>query len=79
MSRGTTETIDVRTVDRQLLEALRSGHSLGISDLTESLGVTATAVRQRIIENFSLASVVRQYEELYEDLIAKYLPNQLLF
>ncbi len=48
MSRGTTETIDVRTVDRQLLEALRSGHSLGISDLTESLGVTATAVRQLI-------------------------------
>lgn len=48
MSRGTTETIDVRTVDRQLLEALRSGRASGISELTESLGVTATAVRQRI-------------------------------
>ena len=39
---------DVRTVDRELLDALRGGESVGISDLTERLGVTATAVRQRL-------------------------------
>lgn len=43
----------LRLVDRQLLEALRGlasdgGASVGIEELVEALGVTATAVRQRI-------------------------------
>jgi len=50
MSQANTETnsVDVRSVDRELLEALRSGESLGINELTEKLQVTATAVRQRV-------------------------------
>lgn len=50
MSQSTTELPppDVRTVDRELLDALRSGEAFGISELTERLGVTATAVRQRL-------------------------------
>ncbi len=39
---------DVRSVDRELLNALRSGESLGIAELTDQLNVTATAVRQRL-------------------------------
>lgn len=38
----------VRSVDRELLLAMCSGESFNIGDLTESLRVTATAVRQRI-------------------------------
>lgn len=38
----------LRSVDRELLDALRDGCHRGISDLTEQLGVTATAVRQRV-------------------------------
>ncbi|WP_146596038.1 helix-turn-helix transcriptional regulator [Novipirellula galeiformis] len=39
---------DLRSVDRELLMAMRSGDTFGIGDLTEQLGVTATAIRQRI-------------------------------
>ena len=39
---------DVRTVDRDLLDALRGGEAVGVSELTERLGVTATAVRLRL-------------------------------
>jgi len=38
---------------------------------SEDRRLMAANVRKRIIENFSLASVVKQYEELYENLIAK--------
>ena len=38
---------ELRTVDRQLLTALRGGE-VGVGELTQTLGVTATAVRQRI-------------------------------
>lgn len=50
MSESTTENVvtDVRSVDRELLEALRGGEAIGIHELIERLGVTATAVRQRI-------------------------------
>lgn len=49
MSHPSPETVvDVRSVDRDLLDALRSGEAVGIGELTERLGVTATAVRQRI-------------------------------
>jgi len=37
-----------RCVDTQLLRCLRGGRSLGIGALTEMLGVTATAIRQRL-------------------------------
>lgn len=39
---------DLRSVDRELLAALRAGKCMGVGGLTEELGVTATAVRQRI-------------------------------
>ena len=39
---------ELRSVDRELLAAMRSGETLGVGELTEQLGVTATAVRQRI-------------------------------
>lgn len=39
---------EIRSVDRQLLMAMRGGDSFAIGELTETLGVTATAVRQRI-------------------------------
>jgi predicted ArsR family transcriptional regulator len=42
------ESSDLRSVDRQLLLALRKGDCVGIGELTDALGVTATAVRQRI-------------------------------
>jgi predicted ArsR family transcriptional regulator len=37
-----------RSIDTQLLRCLRGGRSLGIGELTETLGVTATAIRQRL-------------------------------
>lgn len=39
---------EIRSVDRQLLMAMRVGDSFAIGELIETLGVTATAVRQRI-------------------------------
>ncbi len=39
---------DLRSVDRELLAALRVEGCMGIGELTEYLGVTATAVRQRL-------------------------------
>ena len=41
-------TNELRSVDRELLSAMRGGETLGVGELTELLGVTATAVRQRI-------------------------------
>lgn len=42
------ETSDLRSVDRQLLLAMRAGDAFGVGELTDLLGVTATAIRQRI-------------------------------
>ncbi|WP_286177696.1 helix-turn-helix transcriptional regulator [Rhodopirellula sp. JC639] len=42
------ESGPIRSVDRELLLAMRSGELYGIGELTEELSVTATAVRQRI-------------------------------
>ena len=39
---------DLRSVDRELLSAMRFGRCMSVGELTEQLGVTATAVRQRI-------------------------------
>ena len=38
----------LRSVDRELLMALRRSEAMTVGELTESLGVTATAVRQRV-------------------------------
>ncbi|MCO8125220.1 MarR family transcriptional regulator [Stieleria sp. TO1_6] len=38
----------VRSVDRELLLAMRDGQLVGVGELTETLSVTATAVRQRV-------------------------------
>lgn len=54
---GSTE---VRAVDRELLLALRGGDSLGVGELTECLGVTATAVRQRIERLLSMGLIGRE-------------------
>ncbi|MCA9137502.1 MAG: winged helix DNA-binding protein [Planctomycetales bacterium] len=43
-----SETGAIRSVDRDLLVAMRGGELTGIGELTEQLKVTATAVRQRI-------------------------------
>ena len=39
---------EIRLVDRELLLEMRSGDAFGIGELTDAMGVTATAVRQRI-------------------------------
>ena len=44
----TQSKADLRSVDRELLAALRMGKCMGVGALTKELGVTATAVRQRI-------------------------------
>ncbi len=48
ISAGPISTGEVRSVDRALLSVLRGGEAAGIGELTEMLGVTATAVRQRL-------------------------------
>ena len=44
----TPNSANLRSVDRDVLVALRTLHRAGIGDLVETLEVTATAVRQRI-------------------------------
>ena len=63
-------TDDLRTVDRDLLEAMRAidvddagsdgGGLIGIGHLTERLGVTATAVRQRIERLLEMGLIERE-------------------
>lgn len=49
LSDGTCPSLDsVRSVDSQLLRALGDGKTRGVGELIETLGVTATAVRQRL-------------------------------
>ncbi|WP_144057827.1 helix-turn-helix transcriptional regulator [Novipirellula maiorica] len=48
MTSPSSQINELRSVDRELLMAMRSGDAFGIGDLTEQLGVTATAIRQRI-------------------------------
>lgn len=65
-----TPTDDLRTVDRELLEAMREidvdavgrdgGGLIGIGQLTERLGVTATAVRQRIERLLEMGLIERE-------------------
>ena len=51
---------ELRSVDRELLIAMRSGEALGVGELTEKLGVTATAVRQRIERLLELGLIDRE-------------------
>jgi predicted ArsR family transcriptional regulator len=51
---------DLRPVDRELLLAMRGGESMGIGELTEKLGVTATAVRQRVERLLEMGLIDRQ-------------------
>ncbi|MGI9472743.1 MAG: helix-turn-helix transcriptional regulator [Rubripirellula sp.] len=51
---------ELRTVDRELLIAMRSGEAMGVGELTEKLGVTATAVRQRIERLLELGLIDRE-------------------
>lgn len=58
MSRSTAE--DLRSVDRELLTAMRHGEAVGVGELTEQLGVTATAVRQRIERLMEMGLIERE-------------------
>ncbi len=51
---------DLRSVDRELLMAMRRGDAIGIGELTEKLGVTATAVRQRIDRLLEMGLIDRE-------------------
>ncbi|MEM6470348.1 MAG: ArsR family transcriptional regulator [Planctomycetota bacterium] len=43
-----TESANLRSVDRELLLAMHGGEWTGVNELVASLGVTATAIRQRL-------------------------------
>jgi predicted ArsR family transcriptional regulator len=51
---------NVRSVDRELLLCLRSGEPQTIGDLTKILGVTATAIRQRIERLLEIGLIDRE-------------------
>ena len=55
-----TSSNELRSVDRELLSAMRGGETLGIGELTELLGVTATAVRQRIERLLEMGLIDRE-------------------
>ena len=55
----TLPTTDVRQVDRQLLDVLRRHESMAIGELVDTMGVTATAVRQRIDRMLEMGLVSR--------------------
>ncbi|MFG0263728.1 MAG: helix-turn-helix transcriptional regulator [Rhodopirellula sp. JB055] len=50
----------VRSVDRELLQCLRSGEPKAIGELTKQLGVTATAVRQRVERLLEVGLIARE-------------------
>ncbi len=51
---------ELRPVDRDLLLALRGGEALGVGALTDRLGVTATAIRQRVERLLSMGLIERE-------------------
>lgn len=61
MSSSSTHS-SLRTVDRDLLVVLRGVDWMGIGDLTAALGVTATAVRQRIDRLLEARLIEREKE-----------------
>lgn len=60
MSRFILPSDHLRPVDRELLVAMRSGDSMSIGQLIEPLGVTATAVRQRIDRLLEMGLIQRE-------------------
>ena len=60
MNRTNQTVEDLRSVDRELLMAMRDGEAMGIGELTETLGVTATAVRQRIDRLLEMGLIDRE-------------------
>ena len=63
MSNSHTPTLHIeqlRSVDRELLVAMRSGESFGIGELTNLLEVTATAIRQRIERLLEMGLIDRE-------------------
>ena len=55
-----TTASELRSVDRELLTQLRSGAFSGVGELTEKLGVTATAVRQRVDRLLEMGLIERE-------------------
>ena len=53
----------IRVVDRELLLAMRGGGIMGIGDLTTLLGVTATAIRQRV-DRLLAAGLIERHKEV---------------
>ncbi len=51
---------ELRSVDRKLLVVMRGGESLSIGELTDLLGVTATAIRQRIERLLEIGLIDRE-------------------
>ncbi len=51
---------ELRSVDRELLTHLRRGDAAGVGELTEMLGVTATAVRQRVDRLLEMGLIERE-------------------
>lgn len=51
---------ELRSVDRELLLAMRGVELVGVVDLTNQLGVTATAIRQRIDRLMEMGLVERE-------------------
>ncbi|WP_246146716.1 helix-turn-helix transcriptional regulator [Rubripirellula lacrimiformis] len=60
MSHSAPLTEELRTVDRKLLLAMRGGDAIGVGELTDILGVTATAIRQRIERLLELGLIDRE-------------------
>lgn len=59
---SSTVPASLRTVDRDLMLVLRSGDWMAVGDLTAALGVTATAVRQRIDRLLEAGLIEREKE-----------------
>ena len=59
---GSAHAEPVRASDSELLRLLRGGEGQTIEDLKQSLGVTATAVRQRIERLLEAGLIERQKE-----------------
>lgn len=54
------QTSELRSVDRELLMAMRGNEWVSMNDLIESLGVTTTAVRQRLDRVLAMGLVDRE-------------------
>ena len=55
-----TERNDLRLIDQEVLLVLRRHDSMSVGDLTKALGVTATAIRQRIERLLQTDLVLRE-------------------